>query len=264
MLSKRSPLAKVREAAESRSLRRRALERDPQPRLAGDHDRRGARGPGARDGRAGDPVRGAGLRVRAVALPVQRLGRPVHRSRRKRRAEASAGSRESPPARSAARAAFEPRSNDVVPDADGAGVLVLNDGDEAVLVEPGDAEIEPVELIDATRGYARVSADGGDPLPGDVRGGRRPGRWSRSPRSSPGSPSGRWRWRSTTPRSASSSTARSAPTRRSRTAARRCSTTPRRRARSPTTRPGAPTPSPSRCRSPPRWPRPAPRTRPGG
>ena len=31
-------------------------------------------------------------------------------------------------------------------------------------------QIEPLELIDATRGYARVSADGGDPLPGDVEG----------------------------------------------------------------------------------------------
>jgi len=49
-------------------------------------------------------------------------------------------------------------------------MLVLNYGDDAVLVEVSDAEIEPVELIDATRGYARVSADGGDPLPGDVEG----------------------------------------------------------------------------------------------
>jgi alkylation response protein AidB-like acyl-CoA dehydrogenase len=65
-------------------------------------------------------------------------------------------------------AAFEPRSNDLVPDAEGAAVLVLNDGDDAVLVEPADAEIESVELIDATRAYARVSASGGDPLPGEL------------------------------------------------------------------------------------------------
>jgi alkylation response protein AidB-like acyl-CoA dehydrogenase len=70
-----------------------------------------------------------------------------------------------------AAAAFEPRSNDLVPDAAGASVLVLNHGNDAVLVDVSDAEIEPVELIDATRGYARVSsADGGDPLPGDVEG----------------------------------------------------------------------------------------------
>src|SRR3954449_6753319 len=66
-------------------------------------------------------------------------------------------------------AAFEPRSNELVPDADGAAVLVLNgDGDQAVLVEGGEAEIEPVELIDATRAYARVSASGGVALTGDV------------------------------------------------------------------------------------------------
>jgi alkylation response protein AidB-like acyl-CoA dehydrogenase len=65
-------------------------------------------------------------------------------------------------------AAFQPRSNDLVPDADGAAVLVLNEGDGAAIVEPGDADIEPVELIDATRSYARVSASGGDALSGDV------------------------------------------------------------------------------------------------
>jgi alkylation response protein AidB-like acyl-CoA dehydrogenase len=65
-------------------------------------------------------------------------------------------------------AAFEPRSNDLVPDAEGAAVLVLNDGDRAVVVAAGDADIEPVELIDATRSFASVSASGGDPLRGDV------------------------------------------------------------------------------------------------
>ena len=65
-------------------------------------------------------------------------------------------------------AAFEPRSNDLVPDAQGAAVLVLNDGDDAALVEAADAEIEPIELVDATRSFAGVSATGGDRLPGDV------------------------------------------------------------------------------------------------
>ena len=48
-------------------------------------------------------------------------------------------------------AAFEPRSNDLVADADGASVLVLDDGEDAVLAEPGQAQVEPVALIDATR-----------------------------------------------------------------------------------------------------------------
>jgi alkylation response protein AidB-like acyl-CoA dehydrogenase len=53
-------------------------------------------------------------------------------------------------------------------DAEGAAVLVLDDGDGAKLVEPGDATIEPLELIDATRRYSHVSAANGDPLPGSV------------------------------------------------------------------------------------------------
>jgi len=65
-------------------------------------------------------------------------------------------------------AAFEHGSNDLVPDAVGAAVLVLTDGDRATLVEAGDAEIEPVELVDATRLYARVPHSGGDPLPGNA------------------------------------------------------------------------------------------------
>jgi alkylation response protein AidB-like acyl-CoA dehydrogenase len=67
-------------------------------------------------------------------------------------------------------AAFQPRTNDLVVDAEGAAVLVLNaeDGDGAVVVDAGDAEIQPVELVDATRGYASVTASGGEPLPGDV------------------------------------------------------------------------------------------------
>ena len=65
-------------------------------------------------------------------------------------------------------AAFQPRSNELVVDAEGAAVLVLNDSDRAVLAEPGDCEIVPVELIDATRSYASVTASAEDELAGDV------------------------------------------------------------------------------------------------
>ncbi|HMC06899.1 MAG TPA: acyl-CoA dehydrogenase family protein [Solirubrobacterales bacterium] len=65
-------------------------------------------------------------------------------------------------------AALQPRSNDLVADAEGAALLVLNDGDGAILADGADAEIEPVELVDATRAYASVSAGGGEPLPGEV------------------------------------------------------------------------------------------------
>jgi alkylation response protein AidB-like acyl-CoA dehydrogenase len=56
----------------------------------------------------------------------------------------------------------------LVLDAEGAAVLVLDDGDGARLVEPQDATVEPVELIDATRRYSHVTAADGDPLSGDV------------------------------------------------------------------------------------------------
>jgi alkylation response protein AidB-like acyl-CoA dehydrogenase len=59
----------------------------------------------------------------------------------------------------------------LVPDAEGAAVIALEPMTEPRLVEGSAANIEPVELIDATREYARVSADGGEPLEGDVAGG---------------------------------------------------------------------------------------------
>jgi alkylation response protein AidB-like acyl-CoA dehydrogenase len=58
----------------------------------------------------------------------------------------------------------------VVPDADSASFIVVVDGDSAAIVEPADASVEPVEVIDNTRRYGRVSASGGDALPGDVGG----------------------------------------------------------------------------------------------
>lgn len=61
-------------------------------------------------------------------------------------------------------------SSEVVPDADGAAVIVLIEGDEATLVAREDAEVETVSTIDPTRRYARVSASGGEALPGDVAG----------------------------------------------------------------------------------------------
>jgi alkylation response protein AidB-like acyl-CoA dehydrogenase len=49
---------------------------------------------------------------------------------------------------------------------EGAGVIVVVSGGEARLVE--GAEAEPAASIDPTRPAARVPADAGDPLPGDV------------------------------------------------------------------------------------------------
>jgi alkylation response protein AidB-like acyl-CoA dehydrogenase len=52
----------------------------------------------------------------------------------------------------------------IVADADGAALIVLPD---TGIVEPSDAELESLDLIDQTRTYARVSATGGDALPGE-------------------------------------------------------------------------------------------------
>jgi alkylation response protein AidB-like acyl-CoA dehydrogenase len=55
--------------------------------------------------------------------------------------------------------------------AEGAALIVLPNGDRARVVEGSEAELERLELIDSTRAYYRVSADGGDPLDGDVAAG---------------------------------------------------------------------------------------------
>jgi alkylation response protein AidB-like acyl-CoA dehydrogenase len=66
-------------------------------------------------------------------------------------------------------AALGPRETEVVADAEGAAVLVLSGGEgEARLVEPGAATVEPLDLVDTTRRYFMVTADDGEPLPGDV------------------------------------------------------------------------------------------------
>jgi alkylation response protein AidB-like acyl-CoA dehydrogenase len=61
---------------------------------------------------------------------------------------------------------------ELVPDAEGAAVIVLVEGDRATVVEAGDATIEKLETIDPTRSYARVSANGaGEALDGPVEAG---------------------------------------------------------------------------------------------
>src|SRR5215212_8448620 len=61
-------------------------------------------------------------------------------------------------------AALDREDPALVADAEGAALLILPAEDRGRLVEPADAEIEPLELIDATRSYARVSAEQGDPV----------------------------------------------------------------------------------------------------
>jgi alkylation response protein AidB-like acyl-CoA dehydrogenase len=166
MLAKRSPLAKVREAAESRSyddgLWKEICELGwPGIAIAEEHG-------------------GQGLGMVGLAILCEELGYACAPSPFLSNASAGlfvehAGSDEQrerwlsgiASGHERGATALQPHSNDLVADADGAAVIVLNgDGDEAVLVEASGAEIEHVALIDATRAYARVSASGGDRLPG--------------------------------------------------------------------------------------------------
>ena len=55
----------------------------------------------------------------------------------------------------------------LVPDADGAEVIVLLTPESTQVVEASAADVEPTDTIDATRRFATVRADGGDPLQGD-------------------------------------------------------------------------------------------------
>jgi alkylation response protein AidB-like acyl-CoA dehydrogenase len=50
-------------------------------------------------------------------------------------------------------------------------VLVIAAAGSGSLVEASDANVQSVELIDATRSYARVNGAGGEPLDGDVSAG---------------------------------------------------------------------------------------------
>jgi alkylation response protein AidB-like acyl-CoA dehydrogenase len=69
-------------------------------------------------------------------------------------------------------ASLTPEAESVVGAAEGASVLVLSDGEGAGgrVVEPADASIERLDLIDTSRAYFRVSAEGGEELPGEISG----------------------------------------------------------------------------------------------
>jgi alkylation response protein AidB-like acyl-CoA dehydrogenase len=67
-------------------------------------------------------------------------------------------------ARAALGVARENGEAKLVPDAVGADVIVLYARGGAQVVEAGNADVEPLDVIDTTRTYATVKADGGDSL----------------------------------------------------------------------------------------------------
>ena len=56
----------------------------------------------------------------------------------------------------------------LIADAEGAAVLVVLGDDGAQLVEGSGAQLEPLDVIDATRRFSSVDAAAGEALPGDV------------------------------------------------------------------------------------------------
>ena len=169
-------------------------------------------GQGLRHRRAGDPDGGARLRAGAGSVPVERRRRPRAPVRRHRRAEAAlaAGHRVR---RGGTVGMLRDGEARLVPDADSAEVIVLigSSGSTSV-VEVLAAEVEPFETMDRTRRFARVRADGGEPLGGDcfAAGDRIATALAAGDRRSRRR---RWRWLSSTPATASSSAGRSGPTR---------------------------------------------------
>lgn len=69
-------------------------------------------------------------------------------------------------ARGAAEMTCDP--DPIVGAAGGASILLMANGQGAKLVKPDDAEMERIDMIDTTRAYYRVKADGGEELPGDI------------------------------------------------------------------------------------------------
>ena len=65
-------------------------------------------------------------------------------------------------------AEFTNEPGPVVGAAAGSAVLVLAEGEGAKLVPTADAELDEIPLIDRTRAYFKVTANGGDPLPGEI------------------------------------------------------------------------------------------------
>jgi alkylation response protein AidB-like acyl-CoA dehydrogenase len=167
LLAKRSPLSKVREAAESHSYDDALW-----------NEIRELGWPGIA---IGEENGGGGLGVLALALLCEEIGYACAATPFLSNALAGifverAGSDEQRArwlagiASGEARGAMAADQKDpaMVLDAEGAAVIVLPEGEGARLVAAEDARIDGLDVIDFTRRYARVSADGGESLPGDV------------------------------------------------------------------------------------------------
>lgn len=71
-------------------------------------------------------------------------------------------------ARGAVGVATEGADRALVADAEGAAFIVLISGDSAEIIDGAEAEIEPIDAIDATRAYGKVKLGTGEAMPGDA------------------------------------------------------------------------------------------------
>jgi alkylation response protein AidB-like acyl-CoA dehydrogenase len=158
LLASRSPFAKVREAAEARtydpSLWRELVELGwPGIAVSAEHG-------GQELGAVGLAVLLEELGYACAATPffstataaavIEATGTPEQRSRWV-------------PALASGEATAGIGTRQLAADAHDAAVIVLLDGDDAVLVDRADADVQPLEAIDPTRRFATVSG-GGEPL----------------------------------------------------------------------------------------------------
>jgi alkylation response protein AidB-like acyl-CoA dehydrogenase len=158
LLGSRSPFAKVREAAEARAY---------DPALWKELVELGWPGIAVSAEQGGQELGAVGLAVlleelgyacaatpffatATVAAVIDATGTPDQRSRWL-------------PALASGEATAGIGTRQLAADAQDAAVIVLLDGDDAVLVDRADADVQPLETIDPTRRFATISG-GGEPL----------------------------------------------------------------------------------------------------
>ena len=168
-LASRFKPEKVRELAESAAYDDDLWKRDRRARLARDRDPRGARRPGPR---AWSSWRCCCEELGYACAPTPSLSNAIGglliaaRGLRRAARALAAGARLGRGARRVA--AMHRRSQPLVLDAEGAAVLLLDDGEGAAASSRATPTIEPLELIDATALLARHGRRG-DPLPATWR-----------------------------------------------------------------------------------------------
>ncbi len=155
LLASRSPFAKVREAAEAGAY---------DPALWRELVELGWPGIAVSAEHGGQELGAVGLAVLVEELGYACAATPFFSTATAAAVIQATGSPEQQsrwlPALASGEATAGIGTRQLAADADDAAVIVLLDGDEAVLVDRAEAEVRPLVSIDATRRFATVGADG--------------------------------------------------------------------------------------------------------